>query len=222
MKLNIPEFLAGTFLFERLCSDEIQALCRDIKPEICDFSKNGTVLCRESYERRLGFVVSGEIEVRRKREDGALIPLNNLTKGASFGILSLFSKDEEFPTEIVAKKASTVLFLTKADVTSLISKSPAVSINVIEFLSERVAFLNRKLGTFSAASVEDKLKRFIQAEGRRLGNEFPLNCKKTAEKLGVGRASLYRALEHLQSVGYIKFCDRKINILHQETKGTKK
>ena len=221
MNLNVTEFLARTFLFKGICGEKIQALCRNIEPEICVFSKNDTVLCQESYERRLGFVVSGEIEVRREREDGALIPLNNLTDGGSFGILSLFSKDEEFPTEIVAKKASTVLFLTESDVTALIRKSPEVSIKVIEFLAERVAFLNRKLGTFSAASVEDKLKRFIQAEGRRLGNEFPLNCKKTAEKLGVGRASLYRALEHLESIGYIKFYDRKINIL-QETKGTEK
>ena len=220
MKLSIPSFLSKTFLFSALDLTEVEKICNDIQPRICEFDKGEAVFDRDNYERKLAFVASGEVEVFREREDGTPILLNTHGTGASFGILTLFSDSDDYPTLIIAKKQSSVIFLTKKQVLDIMKRYPAVSVEIIKFLTKKVEFLGGKVETFSGGSVEEKLKSYIASESKVLGNPFPFNFKKTAERLGVGRASLYRAIDHLEKIGCIKLSERKIYILKQETKGT--
>ena len=210
MELNLPNFISKTYFFSHLSRDEAEEICNFINPKIRSRHKGETVLSSESCERALGFVLRGEAEVFKRREDGTLIPLNSMAAGESFGILTLFSENEDFPTIIISKKESSFLFISKDDVVKIIDKYPSVALKIIEFLTKKAVFLNKKVETFSASSVEEKLKSFIDGEIERRGNPCPFNYKKTAESLGVGRASLYRAAEQLERAGYIQIRDRKI------------
>lgn len=222
MQFNLSNFLLKTCFFSHLPSEEMEKISSRISPRICEFQRGDTVISCESFGRELGFVIKGEAEVFREREDGTLIPLNSILAGESFGILTLFSDEESYPTTIISKKASSALFISRDDVIQIIDEYPSVAVKIIEFLTKKAIFLNKKVETFSSASVEEKLKNFVFDEARRLGNPLPFNYKKTAEKLGVGRASLYRAAEQLEKDGSIQIRDRKIYILTQNTKGTKK
>lgn len=158
-------------------------------------------------------MISGECEVCRIKHDGGRVKLNTLSRGQSFGISTIFS-EEDFPTVIYAIRRAEVVFITRDELLTLIDAIPAIALNIIKFQNDRIAFLNKKIETFSAGSVEEKLACYIFSEYKKCGeHELPLNRMKTAEKLGVGRASLYRALDSLVESGIIKLETKKIYII---------
>ena len=131
--------------------------------------------------------------------------------------MAVLTDEEEFPTLILATKATKILFIDKNDAVQVIRKYPTVANNVIDFLAKKIAFLNGKVATFSADSVEDKLVKFLLTESKRLGTDsFPINCKRSAEAINSGRASLYRALTSLSEAGLIKFENKSVYIIDRE------
>ena len=115
---------------------------------------------------------------------------------------------------IYATRRAEVAFITHDELVNLIDAIPTIALNIIKFQNDRIAFLNKKIETFSAGSVEEKLACYILSEYKKYGNcELPLNRMKTADKLGVGRASLYRALDSLVESGIIELETKKIYII---------
>ena len=112
-----------------------------------------------------------------------------------------------------ASRACEVFFITEPELMLLIDRFPAVALSIIRFQNDRIAFLNKKIETFSASSVEERLATYILREHKKYGStDLHLNRMKTADILGVGRASLYRALDSLAASGIISLDTKKICI----------
>ena len=88
---------------------------------------------------------------------------------------------------------------------------------MIEFLAERVSFLNKKIATISAGAVEDKLSRYLVGLYDQFGSTIDgFNKQNVAKILGAGRASLYRALTSLSEKGAIKIEKNSLKIINIE------
>lgn len=208
----IKATLKNSFLFASLDEEKIELVLGMISGETRSFSKGDVIYSPDSYERKIGFVISGECEVCRVKHDGGRVKLNTLLKGDSFGITAVFSEDD-FPTVVFARRASEVVFITKDELMLLINKIPEIALNIICFQNKKLAFLNKKIETFSASSVEERLAGYLLDEyKKRRTRELPLNRAKTADVLGVGRASLYRALDSLANSGTITLDSKLIFI----------
>ena len=214
--MNYTDFLSDVFLFKDMSKDMISKAICDISLSTVDYSKRDEIYSPIFSERRLGFVVSGECKVERIRHDGTSVPLNVMKQGNSFGIVSVLKSEDEFPTRITATKDTKVLYISLEDTWKLIKNYTEISQNVISFLAGKIIFLNKKIATFSEDSVEDKLSSFLSNEYIKYGAEFPFNCKRTAESISVGRASLYRALASLTEENVIKLENKKIYITDPE------
>ncbi|MBQ8303109.1 MAG: Crp/Fnr family transcriptional regulator [Clostridia bacterium] len=209
----MKDFLRGTFLFKET-SDELVFNVLNCSPPIQrEFKRGDLIYPFPTNEKMVGFVYSGRCEIRRARSDGGRVVLNILNKGDSFGILSIYSK-EDFPTQIFASKNSTILFFTEEQIYDFVNNYSQISTNLIVFLANRIEFLNKKIETFSGCRVENRLSAFLLCEyEKNKSNEFTFNCRKTSEEINAGRASVYRALSSLQSDGLINLIDKKIIIL---------
>lgn len=208
----IKNAIRNSFLFSSLCDGDFLVACQMISTETRSFSRGETIYSPGSFERKIGFVVSGECEVCRTKNDGRRVKLNTLLPGDSFGITTVFSS-EAFPTVVYAKRSSTVAFITESELAALIDAFPSVALAIIRFQNDRIAFLNKKIETFSAASVEERLACYLLAKSKAFGAEaFDFNRKKASEALGVGRASLYRALDSLLQKDLIVVESKKIII----------
>ena len=210
--MNDTRLVSELFLFDGIADERINELLRTVVGETVEYARGDVIFAPEEFEKKIGFVLAGGCEVVRRRADGASVPLNRLGALDSFGILALFAEGERFPTFITATKTTRVLFFTRDEVMQLISAEPAVSMNVIHFLADRVSFLNKKIATLANSSAEEKLSAFLLERYRELGAEFSINCKKASEALSLGRASLYRALKQLEDEGTIKYDTKKIYI----------
>ena len=142
--------------------------------------------------------------------------LNILGPGDSFGILSVYSA-EDFPTKIYATKNSEIAFFTGEQIVSFVNNYSHISQNLIRFLAGRISFLNKKIATFSPSRVSDRLAVFLLSERERQASDaLTFNCQKTAEEIGAGRASVYRAIETLEAQSLIKASEKKILIIDRE------
>ena len=204
------EFFANTFLFKNIPSDKISTLTENRVSER-RFERGELIYSCDSFEKMLGFVFEGECEVVSKN---SRVPLNSLMPYSSFGITAIYSESEEFPTNVYAKRTSVVMFIRKDDLLQMSKECSEISDNVISFLIGRISFLNKKIATFSAENVENKLAAYLYEIHKRIGESFELNLKHTAEEINAGRASLYRALAALESDGIIKRNGKNIQILN--------
>ena len=212
-KKNV-EILLDTFIFSSISRKDALNILSEINYEVKSFSHGDSIYSPSHYEKKIGFVLSGECVINKLKSDGSLVPLNTIKPGDSFGILAVLSCKDEYPTQIVASRNSEILFIPQNDFLSILKKNSEVAMNVISFLSEKISFLNSKISTFASDNVEQKLANYIISEYKKnLKTEFPFNCKKTAESLNVGRASLYRAINSLSKAGYINLINKKIYIL---------
>lgn len=215
MKLDIIDFLSGVFLFDSLKRETLVGIINEISPEIKAFQHKQKIYSPNDYEKKIGFIVNGECVVEQLKADEKTVPLNYLHSGDSFGIMAVLSSEPEFPTQVTALKDSTVVFIKKSELLSVLNKYPSVAMNLIYFLSDKITFLNKKIATFAKDTVEDKLANLLLQEYRKLNStEIPFNCQKTAKAMNVGRASLYRAITALSESGVIILESKKIYILN--------
>ena len=211
---NCNDFFSGVFLFSSLPCDKLDAALAECEPELRSYQKGELIYAPDNYEKEIGFVLSGECEITRKKNDGTDVVLNTLKSGDSFGILAVLSNEDEFPTKITARSQTKVFFIKKSKLLRVIRHYPTVAMNVINFLAERVGFLNKKIATFSSESVEEKLRLYLIQEYAKNGaTEFSLNCKKCSEAISAGRASVYRGLDSLVKSGLIHYENKKITII---------
>ena len=128
--------------------------------------------------------------------------ISELREGELFGAVTLFGDFSSPATRIAAAVQCELLILPQDAVEALLAKEPALARAYIAYLSGRIHFLTRRIADLSSGSVSQRLLRFL-----RQGGEETLpspNCTVLAKELGVGRATLYRALSELEQTGAIR------------------
>ncbi len=210
--MEITSILSKSFLFKGASGALIEEILLKCPPTITSFKRGELVYSSQSERPLVGFLLSGRCEIRLDRSGGSKTVLNILNESDSFGILSVYS-GEEFPTRIYATKNSEILFFSSEQIHQFVNNYSQISSNLIDFLANRISFLNKKIATFSGSRVEDRLAAFLLSERERLGTDvFTFNCQKTAEEINAGRASVYRAISSLEAAGLISIDDKKIYI----------
>ena len=206
-------FFSSLFLFRGIPIDGISDLLADITPRFETYKKGETVFSREVNLGAIGFVRSGECDVLRLRSRDAM-PLNTLRPTDSFGVLSLFGEIDAYPTQIVSQSTTSIVFFDKSDIVKLTNRSKRILENLLRFLADRILFLNHKVAILGSTTVTEKLSKhllFLMREHKE--REFNLNLARLSDQLSCGRASLYRAIDELCTLGYIHYDNKKIKIL---------
>ena len=94
---------------------------------------------------------------------------------------------------------------------------PRIAENYVRFLSDRIRFLNRRLATLTAGQTDGKLWRFLLAYKGEDGTvHLPGGMTELAERLNMGRSSLYRSLDALTEAGRIERDGKTIRIIQED------
>ena len=205
--------LKNTFIFAGVKDDDFSCAVSKIAPVIRSFERDEIIFSPQSFNKEIGFVISGKCTVSKNKSAGADVPLNVLKKNDSFGIISVLSDRDEYPTHVVASEPCKILFISRGDVLFLLNNYTEISQNFIKFLTKKIVFLNDKISTFSAYNVEQKLSNYLLQMYRK-SDCTTLAFSKTmcAKAINSGRASLYRALDALTEKNIISIKDKKIII----------
>lgn len=180
------------------CSPEILQEILSSPDAIYDCFPAGTTVYDPShFQRCLGILLDGQLQVTK----GGL-SVSVLNPGELFGAAALYSDCVEFATTITAKKDSRCLLLPQWLVDELIARDIGFRERYLRYLTGRIHFLSARLDSLAQHSAERKLARYLRSNAEE---NHTLTCSATdlAKRLGLSRASLYRAFEVLEDSGLI-------------------
>ena len=155
------------------------------------------------FRRCLGVVLSGQLQVTK----GSLA-VSVLGPGDLFGAAALYSDEPEFAATVTAKGPSRCLMLEQPLVDRLLSEHSQIRENYLRYLTGRIRFLSGRLQALAQPGVEGKLARYLLANG---GSSCP--ATELCQRLGVSRASLYRAFAALEDSGLITRKGKTITVI---------
>lgn len=161
-----------------------------------EYPAGETVYCPDHFLRSLGVLLSGELQVTK-----GTLSVSRLQPGDLFGAAALYSDAPEFATTITARRPSCCLLLSQQVVDDLLAEDALVRNNYLRYLTGRIRFLSTRLQSLSQHGVEGKLARYLLTNQR--GQVLVCPATELAGRLGVSRASLYRAFQALEDAGLI-------------------
>ena len=174
------------------------------------------VYSSESKGIHVGILLQGTAKVHTGAcgsNDPAL--LKTLFAGDTFGIANLYAEQEPFPSRIIAAGPCRVLFIDGAAFKQFIENDPNALKNYLSLQSQKIVYLNRKIMTYTAGSAEKKLAVFLLDHAVGSTVTLPCSMSELASLLGIGRASLYRAMDALTECGWIEKHEKSIQIMNQ-------
>ncbi len=171
----------------------------------------GDIMLNNSTNEKIGIIVKGKAIIK-SGSDGVII--RKLSKNDVFGAASLFDSPTHLTSVICVTDCSIITF-NRSFVERCINEESQVAINYIDFLSKRISFLNSKINSYTAKSAENKLYSYLlQLPREGIEASLTIDLSTLAKMIGIGRATLYRAFDKLESEGLITKQDKKI-IFHE-------
>lgn len=196
-------------MFNRLSEDEVQSVLSQLENPIT-LSK-GDELYRNGM---LAIITNGSATVKRQNDIGDSITIRTISSGELFGAASVFGSWKDGMSSVIANAVCEVLYISEDKFCEIIKQYPQISINYIEYLSGRIRFLNRKLDAFTAKSTEERLYEYLLSQSDSDGNvNLNFGMAELARRLQVGRTSIYRDLDTLQSKGLVNRNGHSFKIL---------
>lgn len=149
----------------------------------------------------LCFLLSGKAKVYAQNSS---VVMRNMKSGDFFGAASLFCKQQTTST-VTAAADCIIAYLPEEKVNSLIEACPTFSRNYIAFLSDRIRFMNGKIYSFTDSDVEQRVFNALCSYSDKSGKvDLPFSMAELANRLNIGRSSLYRAIDRLITSNKIK------------------
>lgn len=200
------------FLFDGLTEDEVCMCRKTAHTQELSYCKGETIYSPESAKKALALVLEGHVRVWQGR-----VVMNDLLAGDVFGVAALFGSEEDYPSTVVAETDCRILLIPQETVVRWMATVPRVAENYVGFLSDRIRFLNLRLSTLTAGQSDGKLWRYLLAHRDEHGVvTLQGGMTELAERLDMGRSSLYRSMDALTELGRIRRERKKIYILRTE------
>lgn len=196
--------LANSPLFQKVSEELLCTLMETNGASRVQFEP-GTVYSPRRFRRSLGVVLSGQLQVTKGN-----LAVSELRPGDLFGAAALYSDETEFATTITTRGPSLCLMLDQTLMDRLLAEHKQIRENYLRYLTGRIRFLSGRLQTLAQPGVEGKLARYLLA-----GKSGTVTCPATelCQRLGVSRASLYRAFSALEDSGFIVRKGKTITIV---------
>lgn len=200
------------FLLDGLTSDEMEQCRRMAAPEELTFEKGEIIYDAEHIRPALALILEGQARVMLGR-----VVMNDLHSGDVFGAAALFGSPEPYPSTVLAVTACRVVLISQETVSRWMAAVPRVGENYVRFLSDRIRFLNRRLSTLTAGQTDGRLWKYLLTHRDAEGMVSVVGgMSALAERLDMGRSSLYRSLDALVDAGWIRREGKKIFVLKTE------
>ena len=152
-----------------------------------------------SFSRCLGVLLDGSVRVTRDS-----LVINTLIPGDLFGAAALYNDEPDYATTLTARAPSIAVLFPQALLSQLMDASPQIRDNYIRYLSGRIRFLSGKIRSLAADSTEARLVQHLLTNLTPQAPSLHCPAAELARRLGIGRASLYRAFDALEGRGLIR------------------
>ncbi len=159
----------------------------------------------ENGGRRFAVLTDGSAVVYADRSDRTSL-MRYVRKSDTVGVASFYTSSE-FSSEVVSFPGRSVFLMIGTGFTEAISETSSFSrfsLNYLSYLSDRIAFLMSRISCVTSGSADSQLAFFLRnSAGKDRVVRIDMPMSSLASLLNIGRASLYRSLDHLTDAGVI-------------------
>lgn len=205
--------LENLFLLKGLPIEEKKEIIEHLGSVKC-FKKGDVIYSKDRFSNAIGYIVKGKATAVTDNNDN--IHLRTFEKSACFGAAAIFGGSEHYISTITAKTDVEILFITEKVLKEIFLKYPETSTNYIEFLSDKIRFLNTKLNVISCQSADDTVLKHLLGNIDKNNTVTLKSMTLLASGLGLSRATLYRSLDSLQEKGIILRENNKVKVIKNE------
>lgn len=206
-------------MFKNKSKNEIVSFFNGSNYVINKFSKNEIIALEGSPCKRVGLILSGNIDIKRGLTSNNIIQISSLGFGQLFGEIIAFSNASVYPATVISTNSSEIMFIDKKDFINFCTTHPDFLELFLNDLTNKIMTLNKSITTLSLTSIRQKLSNYLLTEYKLQGTNFikiNMTKQKLSETLGVPRPSLSRELINMKndllidySKDYIKILDKK-------------
>lgn len=205
------EILSGISLF---CGCKTQTLDKLCGGKTSKYRAGEVIYSPECSEKKLIILLDGQAQVFSLDAQKKIL-LRTMNACDIMGIANLFS-DSPFVSNILAQKSCTTLEISKDLFASCLEADSVLMYNFLSFLSGKICYLNQKILCLTAGSAERRLALYLDSVSSIDCFILPLSLVSLSETLDLGRASLYRAFDKLESDGFIKREGKSVTLINRK------
>lgn len=204
---NCIPLLQSTSLFAGLSEDELRTLLRQLGAVVRSYGRGEALVLFGQPNRRVGIVLSGELEAFRPTPSGGRVPITHMGAGGVFGDV-LGGSSLSSPVTVVAAEHCEVL-LVPYERLLLSDGSPARQLvlqNLVRTISDKYFMLSRRVDLLVLKSLRAKVCAYLLSEADRAGSmtfTIPFSRIQLADYLNCDRSALSRELSIMQRDGLL-------------------
>jgi CRP/FNR family transcriptional regulator, cyclic AMP receptor protein len=205
-------------LFAGLGLDQLKEISRTLPMTAC--RTGGLVTSPGDTDERLYIVKRGRVRVYRITPDGKQLTLDILDKGRIVGRMSWLGQElNDVYAEAI--EDAVVCSFTPAELGRLIDRFPAIGLNIIRYLAERLAASEREREVMAFRSVEQRLAARLLELAERFGTpgdgpvtiDARLTQQQLADMIGTSRETLAMTISSLRERAIVQMENQTVVLL---------
>ena len=205
-------------LFSGLTPAELKEISQTLPMQTC--RAGGLVTSPDDDDERLYVVKRGRVRLYRLTPDGKQLTLEILDKGRIVGRMSWLGQEL---TDVYAEAVedAVICSFTPAELQRLIDRFPSVGLNIIRYLSDRLAASEREREVMAFRTVEQRLavrllelvERFGRPEDGGTAIDARLTQQELADMIGTSRETLATTIGSLRERGVLDMHSQRVVVL---------
>ena len=156
---KICEILAATSLFKGLTHTLYHHYCS--KTNIRTAWKGEVIVHENDLCTGVGIIIEGLVAIQKYSRSGEYVTIDLLGAGEVFGEHHLFGANKRYETTLEAVTNTKIIFVSRDDLLSMISRSPLLLHNCLSLLSDRVCQKNQRIHLLSQRNLRQKISRYL-------------------------------------------------------------
>ncbi len=218
--LSDPELKAGLLrevdLFDGLTANQLRELSRGLPMTTC---RVGKLITSPDDDERLYIVKRGRVRLYRLTSEGKQLTLDILDKGRIVGRMSWLGQElNDVYAEAI--EDALVCSFNPGELQQLMTRYPGVGINIIRYLSERLAASEREREIMAFRSVEQRLASKLLELLDRFGHpadggwviDARLTQQELADMIGTSRETLALTVSSLRGREVLDMHQQRVTI----------
>lgn len=217
--MEITEQIRSFTLFHGLSEENLNLL---VSRALHKKFRQGDLLIGEADQIRSFYVVTaGQLKLYKSSSEGREQTLSFLKPGDPFGLCTAFAT-ESFPANAMALEESAVLIISGELMESVAKKEPALLLNIIQILSQRLKESMTLIESLSLKEIPARLSAFIlHALSRETGEkkhrlELTITHRELSKMLGATPEALSRTFKKLSNDKILALEGRVITVLNRK------
>lgn len=202
-------------IFKGLKAQDIEELLQKYPSRIKNVGEKDFVIQQNDVCDNLMIVVEGLVQAQMVDPSGKLIVIEELGANQLLGPAFLFSEKNAMPVSVFVLQAARVLFIRRQVFLQMLQDNQTVLLNFLSMISGRSHFLTQKLKFHAFLPLKNKVIQYLLEEHsthQSLRFKLRHTQQELADKFGVARPSLARALAALEKENLVEIRNKEVVI----------